>query len=110
MTFNALRPLAASAFAAAVIFVQPAFAAPAPGTFVETRSKVVNIDDLDLATVEGQAKLDARLRRAAGAVCDIATGPHSLADRSLEMRCFNDALASARESYAMARSRPVMSR
>jgi hypothetical protein len=43
-------------------------------------------------------------------VCDVATGPHPLAEAALEKRCFADALRDARASYAMARQQPVMAR
>ena len=108
MTRSIFRPLATvAAFAAASIATTAAFAQPLA---LETRSKVVTYSDLDLASAEGQAQLDARLRRAAGAVCDLASGPHPLAETVNEQRCFNDALKAARASYAMARQQPSMAR
>lgn len=92
------------ALAAASLSIPTAFAAPVE---TETRSKVVRTADLDLSTAEGQARLDARLRHAAGVVCDVATGPHPLAEASQQRRCFNDALKAARASYAMARQQPA---
>ncbi|MCW1383325.1 UrcA family protein [Novosphingobium sp. KCTC 2891] len=109
------RALTAAALAASALLAQPALAASAapvaePGTVFETRSMTVSYNDLDLGTAKGQAAFDARLRRAAGAVCDVATGPHPLAMRAAEQRCFRDALESARASYAMVRQQPVMAR
>ncbi|MCH7627885.1 MULTISPECIES: UrcA family protein [Novosphingobium] len=108
MIRNTTRSIAAAAvFAAATLSIPTAFAAPVE---LETRSKVVSLSGLDLSTAEGQAQLDGRLRRAAGAVCDVNTGPHPLSERSYERRCFNDALKAARASYAMVRQQPAMAR
>ncbi len=93
-----------AALAAATLSIPAAFAAPME---TETRSKLVRTADLDLSSAEGQARLDARLRHAAGAVCDVSTGPHPLSERAHERRCFNDALKAARASYAMARQQPA---
>ncbi|WP_225205219.1 UrcA family protein [Novosphingobium huizhouense] len=109
MTRSIFRPLATvAAFAAATAAMAPAaFAQPVA---LEARSKVVNYGDLDLNTAQGQALLEARLRRAANAVCDITGGPQPLAETLNEQRCFNDALSAARASYAMARQQPSMAR
>jgi len=67
------------------------------------RSQSVSISDLDLATPEGQRRLDARIRRVARSVCDVdtfRTGSHVPAPEALE--CYREALRNARERVVQA--------
>ncbi|BEV02140.1 UrcA family protein [Novosphingobium olei] len=107
MTRSIFRPLATVAALAIAASATTAFA---QGADTVTRTKVVSFSDLDLASAQGQAQLDARLRRAAGAVCNVEAGPHPLAEKRVETRCYNEALKSARASYAMVRQQPAMAR
>lgn len=57
--------------------------------------------DLDLATVDGQRALDARIRRAARTVCKADEPPTGSRVASSESQaCFRDALRSARARFA----------
>lgn len=107
MTRSIFRPLATVAALAVAATGATAFAQPVA---LETQSKVVSFSDLDLASAQGQAQLDARLRRAAVAVCEVNTGRETLAEMRVEKRCFNDAIKAARASYAMVRQQPSMAR
>jgi len=67
------------------------------------RSQAVGIADLDLATSEGQRKLETRIRRVARQVCEVdrlPTGSHIPAPETLE--CYREALRNARERVAEA--------
>lgn len=95
--------IAASLFAPAALFAaQPAMA--------QVRTQAVAYNDLDLATSEGQAQLDARLRRAASNVCSATVGVHPLAEEMSARRCYAKALSSARASYAVALRQETRSR
>jgi len=98
--------IAASLFAPAALFA--AFAAqPA---MAQVRTQAVAYNDLDLATPAGQARLDARLRRAASNVCAATVGVHPLAEEMFARRCYAKALSNARASYAVALRHETMSR
>lgn len=80
--------IAASLLGLALSASQPAFA----GT------RTVHYADLDLATQAGQAKLDARLKTAAKAVCDLNRKDTSAAEAEAGRACFAKALADARRA------------
>ncbi|KUR72415.1 hypothetical protein AQZ52_03920 [Novosphingobium fuchskuhlense] len=95
--------LIAAGLAGLVLAAQPALAHPAeapanPELIVAHR--LVSYADLDLATAAGQARFDARLRRAASAVCENNAGPHPLAEAMEARRCYRDALQSAQQMMA----------
>ena len=91
------QPAAAQPFAA-----QPAavLAATNSADAAMVQHRMVNFADLNMATPEGQARLDARLRRAAAAVCEANYGPHSLSETMEARRCYRTALQSARTTMA----------
>lgn len=80
--------IAASLLGLALSASQPAFA----GT------RTVHYADLDLTTQAGQAKLDARLKTAAKAVCDLNRKDVSAAEAEAGRECFAKALADARRA------------
>lgn len=88
MIRNAL--IAASMFGLALTASQPAFA--------ETR--MVGYADLDLTTQAGNAKLDARLKRAAKKVCGVDSTTKPLREASANQQCFVKAFAEARRAQA----------
>lgn len=96
--------LIATGLAGLVLAAQPAFAqtaAPAPANpDVVVKHRMVQYADLDLSTAQGQSKLDARLRRAAAAVCDASYGPHPLSESMETRRCYRDAIQSAQRAMA----------
>lgn len=77
---------------------------------LEAASAQVRFGDLNLATAKGQAALDARLRQAARSVCGISYGAHPLSEDGSNRKCYNRALAGARQTLASAEYRKVMSR
>jgi UrcA family protein len=89
----------AAGLAGLVLAAQPALAQSAnPELLVQHR--VVHYADLDLSTGAGQARLDARLRHAAAAVCEANYGPHPLAGNLEARRCYRSALQSAQRQMA----------
>ena len=96
--------LIAAGLAGLVFAAQPAFAnSAAPGEYasdVVDKNRLVQFGDLDLSTVAGQAKLDARLRRAASAVCDATHGPRPLAETMEARRCYRNAVQAAQREMA----------
>ncbi len=92
-------------FAAQPAFAQTAFAqssqaVPAANPDVVVQHRMVHFADLDLATAEGQSKLDTRLRHAAAAVCEANYGPHPLSEAMEARRCYRDAIQSAQRTMA----------
>ena len=96
--------LIAAGFAGLVFAAQPAFAnSAAPGEYasdVVVKHRLVHFGDLELSTAAGQAKLDARLRRAASAVCDATYGLRPLAEVMEVRRCYRNAIQSAQREMA----------
>lgn len=101
--------LIATGLAGLVLAAQPALAQPAlaqspaqtsanPEVLVQHR--MVKYADLDLSTAAGQSKFDARLRRAAAAVCENNAGPHPLAEAMESRRCYRNAIQSAQRAMA----------
>lgn len=68
----------------------PALAAPA----TDQQTRLVRVDDLDLAGVEGRDRLDSRLRSAARRIC--ATVGRGVTERKMEADCMATTLASAK--------------
>jgi hypothetical protein len=82
---------------------QPAVAAPAAKadtSMQQVQQRLVPYADLDISTPEGQARLNARLRHAAAAVCGASYGAHPLTEVMESRRCYRDALQSAQRSMA----------
>ena len=73
-------------------------------------SRTVSLAGLELASADGQAQLDARLRRAARAVCDTGNAVGTLGEQLEAHRCYRAALQSARTSLAMAHARTLAAR
>ena len=92
--------IAASLLGLALSASQPAFAA--------TRS--VNYTDLDLTTEAGQAKLDARLKTAAKAVCDLNRKDASAAEVEAGRQCFAKTFADARRAKSDIRQTALAAR
>jgi UrcA family protein len=97
--------LIAAGLASLVLAAQPALAqsfdrsAPA-GSEMTVQHRQVQYADLDLSTAAGQAKFDARLRRAASAVCEANYGPHPLSEALEARRCYRNALQAAQRMMA----------
>ena len=100
------KTLIAAGLVGLVLSAQPAAAQPTAvqaatsADAARVQHRLVDFADLDMATTEGQARLDARLRRAAAAVCEANTGPHPLSEAMEARRCYRDALLSARTTMA----------
>jgi UrcA family protein len=96
------KTLIAAGLVGLALTAQPAAAqlASSSAEAVEVQHRTVNYADLDMATPEGQARLDARLRRAAAAVCESNYGPHPLSEAMEARRCYRTALQSARTTLA----------
>jgi UrcA family protein len=99
------------------IFAQPALAQPAlaqpdavQSDASQAAQQLVHFADLDLTSPAGQAKLDARLRRAAAAVCEAGAGPRPLNEVLEARRCYRTALQSAQRAMASAASPKMVSR
>lgn len=89
---------------AGLALAQPAFAntaeTAAANPDMVVNQRLVNYADLDLSTADGQARFDARLRRAAAAVCEANYGPHPLNEAMEARRCYRNALQSAQRTMA----------
>lgn len=100
--------LIATGLAGLVLAAQPALAQTTSGaaaplsasTDVVVNHRLVEFADLDLSTAAGQTKFDARLRRAAAAVCEANYGPHPLSEAMEARRCYRNALQSAQRTIA----------
>jgi UrcA family protein len=68
-----------------------------PGS--ETRSKVLRISDLNLASPQGQRRLDQRLRYTVSYVCNSSVMYGTRAPRDY-VRCYSEALSGARGMIA----------
>ncbi len=80
-----------AALALAIVLAgTPALAAPA----MDSRTMVVRVDDLDLASAAGRDRLDSRLRNTARRIC--ATVGRGVTERKMEADCMAIALAAAR--------------
>ena len=75
--------------------VAPAAAQGAPQN-VEVQTRTVSYADLNLNSAAGRARLDARIRAAARAVCSVNGG--DIATRAVESRCAKQAAATATRS------------
>ena len=97
--------LIAAGLAGLVLAAQPALAqsvdrnAPA-NSEMTVQHRLVHYTDLDLSTADGQSKFDARLRRAASAVCEANYGPHPLSETLEARRCYRNALQAAQRMMA----------
>ncbi len=69
---------------------------------VVVNSLAVHYHDLDLATAQGRARLEARLQSAAAMVCGNADGARPWRGDDPALTCYNDALAHARTALAAA--------
>lgn len=101
------KTLIAAGLVGLVLSAQPAAAQPTSvlaatnsAEAAQVQHRLVSFADLDMATAEGQAGLDARLRRAAAAVCEANYGPHPLSEVMEARRCYRTALQSARTTIA----------
>ncbi len=87
--------------APAIAILAVAIAAPASA---EIRSEYVSYADLNLADEGGQARLDARIKRAVANVCGSAHATTTLHERLDQQRCakkaISDASRQAREKIA----------
>jgi UrcA family protein len=92
--------LIATGLVGLVFAAQPAFAQTAANPDLVVQQRMVQYADLDLSTAAGQSKLDARLRRAAAAVCDASYGPHPLSEAMEARRCYRNAVQSAQRAMA----------
>lgn len=95
--------LIATGLAGLVFAAQPALAQSAPANVnaeVQVQHRLVHYADLDLSTASGQSRFDARLRRAATAVCGTNVGPHPLSEAMEARRCYRTAIQSAQREMA----------
>lgn len=92
--------LIATGLVGLVFAAQPALAQSAANPDLVVTHRTVQFADLDLSTTAGQSKLDARLRRAAAAVCENNAGPHPLSEAMEARRCYRNALQSAQRAMA----------
>lgn len=81
-------------------------AAGAPAYAAEPATRTVAHRDLDLATSAGKRALDARVRRAAGALC-LDPREQSLSMRMARKACFDRAVSSAEPLVASAVARDL---
>ena len=73
--------------------------------FGEPPSKTVRTDDLNLATLPGQMRLEQRVKSAARSIC--RTGSRELAMMVAEQKCFETAMKSAQVQVAALVQRAV---
>lgn len=66
----------------------------------EVMQRQVHYADLDPATPKGKARLEARLRAAASAVCGASYGAQPVGEAMEARRCYNKALQSAHRQMA----------
>ena len=92
--------LIATGLVGLVFAAQPAFAQTADNADVVVQHRMVQYADLDLSTAQGQSKFDARLRRAAAAVCESNYGPHPLSEAMEARRCYRNAIQSGQRAMA----------
>ena len=112
MTNNSTRRMLGAAARGAILMAAAALgsaavAQPSSGIDVSgrsdlggvTRSRAIEIADLNLGNAQGQQRLDQRLRHTASYVCN---GPGMLGTRPAKdyVRCYSDALAGARGMVA----------
>lgn len=97
----------AAGLAGLALSTQPAAAQSAAYQPVQ---HLVSYADLDLSTARGQARLEARLRHAASAVCEADYGPHPLNEAMEARRCYGTALQSAHRQVASIASVKMVSR
>jgi UrcA family protein len=76
----------------ALIFTASAFAAHSESRREGPRTEHVGYGDLDLTSQAGAAKLERRVREAAGRVCDIG-GMQTLEDFRVESLCYSTAVS-----------------
>lgn len=92
--------IGAAALAAAVFVSTPAFAAT--GNPFSADSAVLDLRGLDLASVDGQARLAIRMDQAATAVCGSGLSSVHLALGAQARSCREDVLADIRSRIAVA--------
>jgi len=97
--------LIATGLVGLVFAAQPALAQSTPAQSATNpemvvKHQTVRFADLDLSTAAGQSRLDARLRRAAAAVCESNSGPHPLSEAMEARRCYRNAVQSAQRAMA----------
>lgn len=91
---------------------QPAAArsAQAENQAEQAMQRQVRYADLDLATLQGKARLEARLRFAASAVCGTNYGAQPLGEVLAARRCYSKALQSAHRQMASIGNAKLVSR
>lgn len=94
--------------AAAQTAVSPV--APLNAYAAQAEQRLVHYADLDLSSPKGQAKLEARLRSAASAVCGTGYGPHPLNEAMEARRCYRTALQAAYRQVASIGNTRMVSR
>jgi UrcA family protein len=97
----------AAGLAGLALCTQPAAAQSAA---FQPAERLVSYADLDLATTQGQARLEARLHRAANAVCEANYGAHPLNEAMEARRCYRSALQSAHRQIASIANVKMVSR
>ena len=91
---------------------QPAAArsAQSESQFGQAMQRQVHYADLDLATPKGKARLEARLRTAASAVCGANYGSQALGEALEARRCYSNAMQSAHRQMASIGNARLVSR
>lgn len=107
------KTLIAAGLAGLALCTQPAAASQAAqfdAQAIQPAQRLVRFADLDLSTAQGQAHLEARLHRAASAVCEANYGPHPLSEAMEARRCYRNALQSAHRQMASNGNMKMVSR
>ena len=69
---------------------------------VEARDVAVSYQDLNLASLSDQTKLDRRVKAAARDVCDYVRAPGSMVPTTDSTKCYHQAVASGRTQINLA--------
>ncbi len=106
------KTLIAAGLIGLALCTQPAAArsAQSESQIGQVMERQVHYADLDLATPTGKARLEARLRIAASAVCGVNYGSQSLGEALEARRCSSKALQSAHRQMASLGNARLVSR
>jgi UrcA family protein len=102
-------PITGPALALALAVAGALGAAAAPATADEVRSQVVQVGDLDLASLRGKAQLERRIELAVHQVCDLPNG-REVRQRTRVEACRGDARQRARVAAEQIRQQSLQAR
>lgn len=95
-----LAILGAATLSAATVFAPASLAGS-----LDVQSIEIDISGYDLTTDEGSAAIVRKIESAAKKVCNVRTGPQTLAERSVTNDCMDAAIADALDSLSVQRAR-----